>query len=219
MARTPRPRLADARDVLRKASRQSKPTSFVGDEPTTRQLAHEHARAEHAYRIRRATYEVLGAIAVAAAVAVLVSTMVFPLFRVYGDSMAPTLESGDVVVAHRTNSINRGDLIAFYLNNRILVKRVIGVPGDWVDIDDEGNVSVNGEQLDEPYLPEGDKSLGTVNITLPYQVPDGRYFVLGDHRATSMDSRMSEVGCVELDQIAGRIDVRIWPLGSFGGFA
>lgn len=214
-----KPTLDELREMLANSAPQG---SHTPDElaamgmPTTAQLAREHGRADHAYRIRRATYEVLGAIAVAAAVAVLLSTLVFPLFRVYGDSMAPTLESGDVVLAHRAGSINRGDLIAFYLNNRILVKRVIGLPGDWVDIAEDGTVSVNGEEIDESYLPADDKSRGTVNINLPYQVPDGRYFVLGDHRATSMDSRVSEVGCIEADQITGRLDLRIWPLSSFG---
>lgn len=192
--------------------------AWVGPVPTTDALAREHARQEHADRIRRATYEVLGGIAIAAAVAVLISTLAFPLFRIYGDSMEPTLESGDVVLANRAGSVNRGDLVAFWLNNRILVKRVMGVPGDWVDIDADGTVSVNGEKVDEPYLHDGALAFGTVNITLPYQVPDGRYFVLGDNRAVSLDSRVSEVGCVPRDQIAGTLSLRVWPLSSLGGF-
>lgn len=217
--RITKPTLDDVREVIVNVAKEPAHTDAELEAmgiPSTKQLARERRRADHAYRVRRATFEVLGVIAVAAAVAVLISTMVFPMFRVYGDSMAPTLESGDVVIAHRTGSIGRGDLVAFYLNNRILVKRVIGLPGDWVDIADDGTVSVNGETLDESYLPDGDKSKGNVNVTLPYQVPDGRYFVMGDHRATSLDSRMSEVGCVETDQIAGRLDLRIWPLTSLG---
>lgn len=184
--------------------------------PTTEQIAQEHRRQDHSDRVKRATFEVLGGIAIAAAIAVLVSTLAFPLFRVYGDSMEPTLESGDIVLSHRTANIERGDLVAFWLNNRILVKRVMAVPGDWIDIADDGTVSVNGEAVDEPYLHPGAKSFGNVNITLPYQVPDGRYFVMGDNRAVSLDSRVSEVGCVPREQIAGRLDLRIWPLDSFG---
>lgn len=191
----------------------------AGDMPTAEQFAKERRRQDHTDRVRRATYEVLGAIAVAAAVAVLVSTLAFPLFRIYGDSMEPTLKSGDVVLAHRVGGIERGDLVAFWLNNRILVKRVMGVPGDWVDIDEDGVVSVNGEALDESYLADGALSKGTVNISLPYQVPDGRYFVMGDNREVSLDSRVSEVGCVPRDQIAGRLDLRIWPLESIGGLS
>lgn len=190
-----------------------------GEVPTTDQLTHERRRQEHSDRIKRATYEVLGGVAIAAAVAVLVSTLAFPLFRIYGDSMEPTLESGDVVLAHRAGSINRGDLVAFWLNNRILVKRVMGVPGDWVDIDSDGTVSVNGQKVDEPYLHDGALAFGTVNITLPYQVPDGRYFVMGDNRAVSLDSRVTEVGCVPRDQIAGRLDFRIWPFSTIGGLS
>lgn len=187
--------------------------------PTTEQFSQERRRQEHADRVRRALLRALGVVAVAAAVAVLASNLAFPMYRIFGDSMEPTLESGDVVVAHRTTDLGRGDLVAFWYNSSILVKRVIASPGDVVDIADDGTVSVNGEALDEPYLAEGARDRGTVNITLPYQVPEGRYFVMGDNRAVSLDSRVSAIGCVSLDQLAGRLDVRVWPLSSLGGLA
>lgn len=187
--------------------------------PTTAQFAAERRRLERNARIRRASFEVAGAIAIAGAVAVLVSTLAFPLFRIYGDSMSPTLESGDIVVGSKIGGVSQGDLVSFSLNNKVLVKRVIGLPGDWVDIAADGTVSVNGQTLDEPYLQAGSKSLGSCDITLPYQVPDGRYFVLGDNRAVSMDSRVSAVGCVAADQVEGKLELRIWPLQSWGGLS
>lgn len=187
--------------------------------PTTAEFAAERKRVEQRGRVRRATIEVLGAIAIAAAVAVLVSTLMFPIFRIYGDSMEPTLESGDIALGSKIGGVQRGDLVAFYLNNKILVKRVIGLPGDWVDIADDGTVSVNGQALDEPYLQPGEKSKGICNITLPYQVPDGRYFVLGDHRAVSVDSRSSEVGCITSDQVEGKMEAVIWPVSRWSGLS
>lgn len=184
--------------------------------PTTADFAVERKRVQHGARVRRATVEVLGAVAIAAAIAVLVSSLAFPLFRIYGDSMEPTLDEGDLVFGTKIGSVQQGDLVAFSLNNKILVKRVIGVPGDWVDIADDGTVSVNGQELAEPYLQPGAKAKGTCDITLPYQVPDGRYFVMGDNRAVSMDSRVSEVGCIASDQVEGKLSLRIWPLASAG---
>lgn len=189
----------------------------TSERPTTADIVAERARVEKGYRTRRATLEVLGFVAIAAAVAVLISTLAFPIFRIYGDSMEPTLENGDVLVGAKMANLEQGDLVAFYLNNKILVKRVIGKPGDWVDIADDGTVSVNGQVLDESYLPAGDLSKGHCDITLPYQVPDGRYFVMGDNRAESLDSRVSEVGCVATDQLVGKLELRIWPFASWGG--
>lgn len=156
----------------------------------------------------------IGILVVVAAAAVLLSTLFLPILRIYGHSMEPALTDGDIVMALRGGSYERGDVIAFYSNNKILVKRVIGLPGEWIDIGEDGTVSVDGVPLEEPYLTE--KALGECNIELPYQVPDGRYFVLGDHRSVSSDSRNIAVGCVAEEQIIGRLALRIWPLSGFG---
>lgn len=151
---------------------------------------------------------------VVAAAAVLIAVLVLPVLQISGESMTETLQNGDIVVAVNSSKFKTGDVIAFYYNNNILVKRVIAYAGDWVDIDSDGNVYVNGTKLDEPYV--SDKALGECNIDLPYQVPDNRCFVMGDHRATSIDSRNTAVGCVGNDMVVGKILFRVWPLAEFG---
>lgn len=151
---------------------------------------------------------------VVAAIAVLIAVLLLPVLQISGTSMTDSLQDEDIVVALNSSKYKTGDVIAFYYNNNILVKRVIASSGDWVDIDEEGNVYVNEELLDEPYVT--DKALGDCNITLPYQVPDGRCFVMGDHRATSIDSRNTAVGCVSNDMVIGKILIRVWPLDEFG---
>ncbi len=151
---------------------------------------------------------------VVAAVAVLIAVLLLPVLQISGTSMTDSLQDEDIVVALNSSGYETGDIIAFYFNNNILVKRVIAAAGDWVDIDEEGNVYVNEELLEEPYVT--DKALGDCNITLPYQVPDGRCFVMGDHRATSIDSRNTAVGCVSNDMVIGKILIRVWPLDGFG---
>ena len=151
---------------------------------------------------------------VVAAAAVLIAVLLLPVLQISGSSMTESLQDGDIVVALNSSGYKTGDVIAFYYNNNILVKRVIASSGDWVDIDEEGNVYVNDEPLEEPYITE--KSLGDCNITLPYQVPDQRCFVMGDHRATSIDSRNTAVGCVSNDMVIGKILVRVWPLSELG---
>lgn len=151
---------------------------------------------------------------VVAAAVVLIAVLLLPVLQISGSSMTESLQDGDIVVALNSSGYKTGDVIAFYYNNNILVKRVIASSGDWVDIDEEGNVYVNDEPLEEPYITE--KSLGDCNITLPYQVPDERCFVMGDHRATSIDSRNTAVGCVSNDMVIGKILVRVWPLSELG---
>lgn len=149
-----------------------------------------------------------------AAVAVLIATFYLPVLQIYGGSMHPTLTDEDVVLSLKDSSIERGDIVAFYYNNKILVKRVIAVSGEWVNIEEDGTVLVNGEELKETYIEE--RSLGQVDIELPYQVPEGRIFVMGDHRSVSVDSRNEAVGNVAEEQIVGKLIYRIWPLQSFG---
>lgn len=151
---------------------------------------------------------------VAAAAAILIVTLWFPVLQIYGSSMTPTLRDGEIIVSCKTSDLEPGDIAAFYYNNRILVKRIIGGPGDWINIDGDGTVTVNEVRLEEPYLTE--KALGDCSIDLPFQVPDGRFFVMGDHRAASVDSRNTAVGCVSQEQIVGKILFRIWPLSGFG---
>ena len=148
------------------------------------------------------------------AAVVLISNLLLPILHIYGSSMSPTLTNGDIVAAMRYGSYERGDIVAFYYNEQILVKRIIGLPGEMVDIDADGNVSIDGEPLDEPYLDE--KALGECDIELPYQVPEGRYFVMGDNRGVSSDSRSSQVGCIAEERIIGELIFTLWPLSEFG---
>lgn len=182
--------------------------------PTVRQLEAELKREKDRSRSKRLLRGTVSTLIVAVAVTVLVSTFLLPVLKIYGTSMAPTLNAGNIVIATRGGSYKRGDVIAFYYNNKVLIKRVIALPGEWVDIDADGNVRIDGEPLEESYLTE--KVLGDCDIELPYQVPDGRYFVMGDHRSTSSDSRNSAIGCVAEEQVVGRLVFRIWPFGEIG---
>lgn len=184
------------------------------DLPSSQQLAAELARVSYKSRYKRVLRSTLYTLVVVAAVSVLVATLFMPVLQIYGSSMTPTLTEGEIVVSIKGSHFKTGDLVAFYLGNRLLVKRCIAGPGDWVDIDEAGNIYVNDQLLDEPYVSE--KSMGDCNIELPLQVPENRWFLVGDHRETSVDSRHTSVGCVSEDQIEGKIVYRVWPFSAFG---
>lgn len=185
--------------------------------PELPQLEAELKRERYRARYRRTLRSTVGTLITVAAAAVLVATLLMPVLQIYGASMTPTLYNGDIVLSLKGASFEKGDIIAFYYNNKILVKRVIANPGDWVDITEDGTVYVNDIPLDEPYVSE--PALGECSIQLPYQVPEGRVFVLGDHRSVSVDSRSTAVGCVAEEQIVGRLTFRLWPLNAIGSIS
>ena len=186
------------------------------DLPTTAQLAAEMKRLRYGERFRRSVRNTVGSLIVAAAAAVLISTLLLPVLRVTGASMTPTLQNDQVLLCNKLAEPERGDIIAFYYNNKVLIKRVVGLPGDVVDITEDGTVCLNGETLDEPYVSE--LAVGECDISLPYQVPENRFFVMGDHRAVSIDSRSTAVGCIAEENIIGTIFFRILPLRERGFF-
>ena len=181
--------------------------------PSTEEVKAERERLAYRSRYTRVLRSTIDALVVVAAVAVLLATLFLPVLQVSGDSMNPTLQDKDVIVLVKSGSLKTGDLCGFYWQNKLLLKRVIGLPGDIISLDENGVVTVNGTVLDEPYVDE--LALGECDIKFPYQVPENRYFVLGDHRATSIDSRSSVIGCVEKNQIVGKVFIRVWPLSSF----
>ena len=192
--------------------KEKKPISL----PSRKQVETERKR----YRWQKAYFKALrGTISVltyVAAVAALIATLVLPVLQIEGTSMDPTLTSGDIVLLKKSSRMNRGDICGFSWNNKLLVKRVIGIPGDWIEIDLDGTVYRNGEKLDEPYAEQ--ISLGECDIEFPFQVPPEEYFVLGDMRESSVDSRSTLIGCVEMDQIVGTVSFRVWPLKSIKFF-
>lgn len=181
--------------------------------PSSGEIQTELKRERNKRRFRKIIKNTVYTLVIVAAVAVLIATLVLPVLQISGNSMAPTLNNGEIVVLFKTSNPDRGDLCGFYYSNKILIKRVIGLPGDVIVIDEGGNVFVNGEMLEEPYLSE--KSYGECDIEYPFTVPEGEYFFMGDERKSSIDSRNTIIGCVERDNIVGTIFLRVWPFGDF----
>lgn len=182
--------------------------------PTRKQVELERKRLREGVRFRKVVLSTIAVLVVVAAIAVLIATLFLPVLQVSGTSMEPTLEDKDIILLMKHDEFQTGDLVGLRYEGKVLLKRVIGGPGDYISIDKDGNVFVNNEKLEEPYVTE--KSLGECDITFPYQVPDNSWFVLGDHRSVSVDSRNSAIGCIRTDQIIGKVILRIWPLTGFG---
>ena len=184
------------------------------DIPTIEEVENEKKRLRHRANYRKTLRGTIAVLLVVAAVSVLVATLWMPVLQIYGKSMNPTLENGQIVVSVKTNDLKTGEVVAFWQGNKLLVKRVIAGPGQWVDISADGTVSVDGEELMEDYLDE--KSLGHCDIELPHQVEESHWFLMGDNREASVDSRTETIGDISKDQIEGKIVFRIWPINKFG---
>ncbi len=180
--------------------------------PTAKQIEAEILREKYNRKYKQVLRSTLYSLIVVAAVAVLIATLAFPVLQISGSSMEPTLNDEEIVVLLKTTNMKKGELCCFSYQNKLLIKRVIGLPGDKINIDENGNVYVNDEPIDEPYVT--DRALGECDITFPCYVTDNHYFVLGDHRSTSIDSRSSVIGLVSEDYIVGKIFFRIWPFDS-----
>ena len=181
--------------------------------PSSEEIQRELKRERKQIRFRRIITNTLHTLIVVAAVAVLITSLILPVLQISGTSMEPTLSNGDIVVLLKTSSLERGDLCGFSYSNKILIKRVIALPGDILVIDEDGSVFLNGEMLDEPYITE--KGLGECDIEFPFTVPENTYFLMGDHRSTSVDSRSSVIGCIAHEQIVGKLFLKVWPLENF----
>ena len=177
--------------------------------PTKKQIETEPKRYRRQKAYNKALSGTVYVLTIVAAVAVLIATLVLPVLQIEGTSMEPTLYNGDIVLLMKTTRFDRGDLCGFTWNNKLLIKRVIGVTGDWIEIDTDGTVYLNGEKLDEPYVEQ--KALGECDLEFPYQVPQEQFFVIGDMRESSIDSRNTVIGCIPKEQIVGKVFFRVWP--------
>lgn len=182
--------------------------------PTSKEVEQELKRERYKRRYRSTLKSTFFALVTAAAAAVLVATLWMPVLQIYGASMTPTLREGEIVVSVKAEDLEPGDIVAFYYGNKVLIKRYIAGPGTWVNILEDGTVLLNGEVLEEPYLTA--KAFGICDLELPYQVPENTYFLMGDQRETSVDSRHSSVGCISKEEMVGKIIFRVWPMESFG---
>lgn len=182
--------------------------------PSSDAVEKELRREQYRQLYKRTLKSTIFALLTAAAAAILVATLWLPVLQIFGSSMTPTLQEGEIVVSVKANTMEPGDIVAFYYGNKVLIKRYIAGPGSWVDIKEDGTVIVDGQPLEEPYLTQ--KAFGICDLELPYQVPEETYFLIGDERESSVDSRHSSVGCISKEEIVGKIIYRVWPFESFG---
>ncbi len=177
--------------------------------PTKSQVETERKRYRRKKAYNKALRGTVYVLTIVAAVAVLIATLILPVLQIEGVSMEPTLSNGDIVLLTKTTRFERGDLCGFTWNNKLLIKRVIGLPGDWIEIKSDGTIYLNGDELEEPYVDR--KVLGECDLEFPFQVPQEQYFVVGDMRESSIDSRNTVIGCIPKEQIVGKVFFRIWP--------
>lgn len=197
-------------------SQKSKKSQVNQELPGVDELKGELRRERYKRRFRRVLRKTVDALIVVAAIAAIIATLLLPVLEIAGTSMEPNLNDGDIVLLVKTDKLETGDLCAFYYSNKILIKRVIATPGDYLWLEDDGTVFLNGTELQEPYLTE--KALGECDISFPYQVPENAFFMMGDQRETSIDSRSSVIGCISTDHIIGKIVCKFWPIPEFAWF-
>ncbi len=188
----------------------------VDEIPNISMLEEELEREKHKKMYGKTLKSTMYTLIVVSAVAVLIATIFFPVLKIYGASMAPTVKEGEIIIALKSKNFDNGDVVALWYGNKLLVKRIIATPGQWVNIDADGDVYIDGKKIEESYV--SNKSLGDCNVELPLQVPEGKYFVLGDHRNISQDSRNSVVGCITKEDIVGRLILRVWPFNEIKKF-
>lgn len=199
---------------IKRRDKEDRPLPWIEDLPDSELLEAELYRTKAMEGFRITIGYIVCSFLICLALAVYMASFRSPAFQIYGNSMSPTLEEGSLVLAKKTTAVQEGDVIGFYYNNKLLVKRVIAGPGSLVELDNDGNVYLNGQLLQEPYLPQ--KARGDCNLEFPYQVPNGRYFVMGDERTLSLDSRNAAMGCIGEEQIVGKITFCIWPITKLG---